>query len=380
MDYEKHLQLSFTMVRLYQQIEEELLTMVAKRLKLDGSLTEMIELEDGKTTQSIQSWQTRMLNDLGPLRQEAIIEIAKRSQKSMDEVVRMLHQAGYDAVNQNEGIFEEAFEQGLLNIKPPKPENSAALLSILKTYEDNAHRQLNLINSSLISGHQQVYRDIINETVAHTLAGIKTPQKAITDTVKKWAHKGVPTFTDKANKTWSTEAYVTMVMRSMNNNVANDMQFERMDEYNAQYLETSSHTGARPGCEPYQGRIYYRGPGTDPLGRYPHFGSTSYGEAAGLLGINCGHTVYPYIPGLSTKTFNRPNAAENAEAYADRQKQRYLERRVRGFKREERMFSQMGDKALTAEARAKKENEWAKLRSLTKQTGMPRRYDREKIL
>jgi len=61
----------------------------------------------------------------------------------------------------------------------------------------------------------------------------------------EWAQKGVPALIDKAGRQWSTEAYVGMVTRTMSNNIANEMQDERMNEYGVDLVEVSSHDGAR---------------------------------------------------------------------------------------------------------------------------------------
>ena len=70
---------------------------------------------------------------------------------------------------------------------------------------------------------------------------------------------------------------------------------------------------------------------------------SSYGEPDGILGINCGHQIYPFTPGVSYQTYFPEPEEENAEAYKKSQQQRELERRVRKSKRECMMLETAGD-------------------------------------
>lgn len=377
MDYNRHLQLSFKTVELYEHIEDELLRMVAKRLRRTGAAF-AFEEQDNRTV-VYQAWQVKMMNELGSLNNEAIQRISQYSGLAEREVMSMLYEAGYGQLDMTEKIMNEAYDKGLLDLKPPVPDDDQQLLRIFQTYENQALSELNMVNSRMLQGVNQVYADIINTTTAEVIAGIKTPQQAIADTIKKWSGQGVPVFRDKAGRQWSTDTYVNMVLRSMNNNIANSMQDERMEQFGIEYIEVTSKAIARPLCAPYQGRIFYTGSGTDPLRKYPHINSTSYGEPAGLFGINCGHFKHPHIPGLSVQSYEPYDASEVAEKYELTQKQRYYERRVRKFKREEMMFKEAQYEDQRKEASRKKLAEQKRLRSFAQEHSLSRRLDRERV-
>lgn len=116
-------------------------------------------------------------------------------------------------------------------------------------------------------------------------------------------------------------------------------------------------------------RIFYTGTGTDPLRKYPHISSTSYGEPTGAVRINCGHFKHPHIPGLSVQSYEPYDASEVAEKYELTQKQRYHERRVRKFKREEMMFKEAKYEDQHEEASRKKLAEQKRLRAFTQEHG-----------
>lgn len=360
-------QLTLPVVGVYLAIEEQILVNVAKRLKKHRSLMD----------EDIQSWQLMKLQELGSLTQENIITIARHSGLAIDEVSRMLEQAGYTAVTRiDEDIaVEEAVRRGLL-IRPSDAAANPVLEQILDSYRRQARDTFNLINTTLLDQSRQAYINILNETVGKVLTGNITPYQALRETIRKWSQQGIPALIDRAGRRWSTEAYVSMVTRTMNNRIANEMQDERMNEYDIDLIEVSSHRGARRLCAPFQGRIYSRNGTSD---KYPPLSTTSYGRPAGLFGINCRHARFPYIEGVSIKRYDPYNEEENRKAYEESQRQRYLERRIREAKRELAMMEAIGDQEGIKEARRKLRERQAIMRKFIEETGLTRRYEREQI-
>lgn len=366
MDKRELQKLSQPVTNVYLGIEEKILLNIAKRLgKYNSLLT-----EDG-----IQSWQTQALNELEGLTQENIQFMASQSGRTVDEVGKSLEKAGFGMLEDNEKILKRAAKQGILNEAPPVKESSA-LLAILDSYQNQAKQRFNLINTTMLDQSRQAYLDIINSTTGEVLAGVSTPDQALRKTVSKWAENGTPALVDKAGKRWNAEAYTSMVMRSTSNDVANDMQEARMDEYGNDLVEVSSHGGARPLCAPYQGRIYSRS-GNHP--KYPALSSTSIGSPAGLFGVNCGHVRYPFIEGISKQRYKPRDPEVNDRQYENSQKQRYLERQIRYAKREQAMLEQIGDKEGAELAKRKVLDRQANQRAFIKSTGRTRRYSREQI-
>jgi len=366
MDPLKQQQLAMPTVEVFLAIEEQLLINIAKQLRKHQSLLD----ED-----NIVSWQTEQLSMLGNLTQQNVIAIAKHSGLAVDEVENALQEAGYTTAQEFDGELEEAVQQGLL-VAPPSVESSQALQDILSMYQEQALNTFNLVNSTLLEQAEQVYLDVVNQTVGKVLAGAVTPQQALREEARKWAQKGVPALIDKAGKRWSTEAYLNMVMRSTVNNVARDMQDARMDEYGVDLFEVSSHLGARPGCAPFQGRIFSIS-GTHP--NYPAFSTTTYGDPAGLFGVNCRHIKYPFIEGFSIQRNKPYDEKKNREVYEQSQQQRHLERNIRNAKRELAMMMEMKDPHGVNDAEEKVKEAQYLMRQFTSSTGRKRNRAREQI-
>ena len=375
MDRNRANELSAPLLEVYLGIEDQLLQNIVKRIKRTDDLLDEIENGDGDST-LITAWQVEALAQLGDLTQEQIRTIARESDKTADEIKDMLERAGYSLIDDMEDILQNGVDQGILRPPEESARKSEVLNEILLAFEGQARDTFNLVNSILIDQAGKQYTGIVNRTVGTVLAGSTTPREAIRAGVRELAEKGVPALVDKTGRRWSTEAYLSMVTRSMNNEIANKMQDARFDEMGVDLVEVSSHAGARPRCAPYQGRVYSRS-GRHPY--YPALNTTSIGHPAGLFGINCGHVKYPYFEGDS-KTYKPYPKMENDRIYEESQKQRYLERKIRHAKRELELMQTLGDEKGVEEAKAKIRQRQEAMRKFIDDTDRTRRYDREQIV
>ena len=207
-----------------------------------------------------------------------------------------------------------------------------------------------IINDTAELAEKQSFVDMLNKAAGKAVTGAESRQAAMRQCIKDMSEKGIPAFVDKLGREWSPEAYINMDIRTTVSNTANQAQFDRMEAYGLNLVEVSSHSGARPKCAKDQGKIFnLSGDGgytTDLHGRkirYYAWSDSSYGEPDGLLGINCGHKIYPFIPGASYQTYFPNEEKENYEQYMKVQGQRELERRVRKSKRECTALEAVGD-------------------------------------
>jgi len=354
-------------VRIYEEIETQILINIAKALRKNKSLL---------TPDGYVVWQAEQLAMLDNLTQEHIQIIAKYAGMAPEKVKEAIEEAGKAGMNQYEDQLQQAAKEGILPAAPGAT-TSQALAEILLSYQNQAISRLNYVNTSMLSGSQQVYLDIVNKSVGKVLAGVQTADQAMRGSVREWSRFGIPVLEDRAGRKWSVEAYLNMNIRSTTSRVAREMQFQRMSEYGVDLIEVSSHLGARPKCAPYQGRIYSLS-GTHP--RYPAWSSTSYGDPGGLLGINCRHVIYPFIEGITKQRFRPYPKSQNEKMYKLQQQQRKLERDIRKAKRELRVMEALGDEQGIQEAKQKVRLRQAQMREFIAQTGLTRRRKREQIV
>ena len=116
--------------------------------------------------------------------------------------------------------------------------------------------------------------------------------------------------------------------------------------------------------------------------RYYSWNSSSYGEPDGILGINCGHHKYPFIPGVNIQRyFPTEDMDANNRLYKQTQIQRALERDVRKQKRACMMFDEIGDRDAFEEASVKLKAKEAVLKIyVDKHEHLNRRKDREQVV
>ena len=354
-------------VRIYEEIETQILINIAKALRKNKSLL---------TPDGYVVWQAEQLAMLDSLTQEHIQIIAKYAGMAPEKVKKAIEEAGKVGMDQYEDQLQQAVKKGILQAAP-RATTSRALAEILLSYQNQAVSRLNYVNTTMLSGSQQVYLDIVNKSVGKVLAGVQTADQAMRGAVREWSRFGIPVLRDRAGRKWSAEAYLNMNLRSTTSRVAREMQFQRMSEYGVDLIEVSSHLGARPKCAPYQGRIYSLS-GTHP--RYPAWSTTSYGDPGGLLGINCRHVIYPFIEGITKQRFRPYSESQNEKMYKLQQQQRSLERDIRKAKRELRVMKALGDEQGIQEAKQKVRLRQAQMREFIAQTGLTRRRKREQIV
>lgn len=257
--------------------------------------------------------------------------------------------------------------------------SSERLKGILSAFENKAIGDISKTGSTMIAGLNNVYENTIQEIIAEGFitgeSQRKTIKRVVQETSKLLNKDGVTALVDKAGRSWSLEGYGQMVVRSNNRQVATQTQEERFDEYGVDLIEVSSHVGARPLCEPYQGKIFSRSGKSD---KYPPLSSTSYGDPAGLFGINCGHNMYPYIEGTK-KTYNPYGKKRNETAYKNSQKQRKIEREIRKSKRIIEEAKTAKDSELLRVGKDQLSANRKQMRSFIDKTGRTRRPDRERI-
>lgn len=337
---------------LYTGLETDLIANIADWLK------------KGDLSASTPQWKMKLLAQLSALDKANIKTIAEYAGIAPELLSEALESAALSAIEELEPGFRELARNGIIDGCEVPVEKTMA--KSLVTYNRQARNSLNMVNTVMRykakSAAQKIVNDtaeladkqsflnMLNKATGKVVTGAESRQAAMRQCIKEMTAKGIPAFTDKLGREWSPEAYINMDIRTTANNVAHQAQFDRMDDYGLDFVEVSSHSGARPKCAKDQGKIFSRknkdGYTTDLHGRkvkYYSWKKSSYGEPDGLLGINCGHHIYPFIPGLSYQAYFPKNDEENAKAYALSQRQRELERRVRKSKRECMTLDTLGD-------------------------------------
>ena len=380
--------------QLYSDLTDELLINIARHLsKSTATWSALHEIET--------------LEEMGQLTQENIEIINTYVAKMPEEIKKAMNESRLEALEEIEKKLQQAADNGYLT----KPVTDSTV-DVVQALSSQAAEQLNLVNQTMLNTSLQQYQDgiyefrqemqnaaprtiesvddltfaqnEINIAAGKAVTGTETRYNAMRKAISNLNKKGIVGYYDRANRAWTAEAYVNMDIRTTVHNTYIQSVQTRQQDYGSDVFQVSAHAGARPLCYPYQGKLYSWGGsgGSIRLGdgktyKYEPIGATSYGEAAGLFGINCGHVPYPMIAGVSEPVKEDiPSKEENDKEYQESQQQRALERQIRYAKRNVEM---LGDLA-TDKDREKIAQAQAQMRAFIKTTGRTRRYDREQIV
>lgn len=376
--------------RIYQQTTDELLINIARHFEISG-------------WERTRYWEIKKLAEMGMLTKESAAIIAKNTQMLPAEIEKAFLQVSEKVCKDIDPELKEAAAKGVLQGVETDATTSILMRQLTQSYVDQAVDTMNMVNTTMLESTRQAYQKGIAVAVSdaalaeanqalevgafQVVTGTETRTRAIRKAMNALVNTGITGFYDKAGRRWSAEAYAAMDVRTTAHNAYVQGIKTRQQEFGGgDIFQVSSHAGARPLCYPYQGKFYsWSGSGTwtDGAGhvhKYDIITNTSYGEPAGLFGINCGHHPIPMINGFSYPQ-DKPiqSEAENNKEYEESQKQRAYEREIREAKRDLEIAKATGDTEAIKAAEQKVAQKQANMRAYVKETGRPRRYDREAI-
>lgn len=350
-------------------------------------------------------WETKKLSELGALTNESIEIIAANTGQKATDIRKAVTEGLGLEIKDTEKVLQGAANKGLIQGASQSWEASESVKAVVKNLTEQANSDLNIVNTTMLQSTREQYvwavqntanaemvfaeaQQAMNTAAMTVATGVEARTQALRRTIKQLADKGITGFVDKAGHKWSPEAYVNMNIRTTVHNAAVQGQQARSADYGVDTFQISSHSGARPLCAPYQGKFYsWRGSGgmvQDLYGNSYYVDSiymTSYGEPAGIFGINCGHSPQTFVSGYSIPRYEETTDFEkNAEEYALSQKQRYYEREIRNAKTEALALDAAGDKEGFQKKAASIREKNANYKAFCKENGLTPKMDRTQVV
>jgi hypothetical protein len=384
-------EMSWAMAEVYGAVTDRILVNLAKYFPY---------IQDSDEVTGSFEYQARMLAKMGQVNRETA-QIILDTLGDADGALRgSLEAAILDALKNEEPALRKAAEKGLLNgpgFLPPAVAPSQT--QAFQAYYRQSADKLNLVNTVMLESTQTAYtatvsdvvnriqrtQSILNVGAGEVVTGVSSWNTAMHDAVKKMVQNGLTGFIDHGGHHWSPEAYVAMDIRTTMFNTARAAVAERAEEYGCDLYQVSSHNAARPLCFPWQGKVISRsdwnGEVEDLNGNKVHVyaqSETSYGQAAGLFGVNCKHYPMTFIPGFSTLKGQPQDPEENEKAYAESQEQRRLECKLREERRDLAVMKAQGaDEGAIKAQKAKVRKASDEIEDFCESTGRARRRNRE---
>ena len=355
---------------IYHQLTLDLFDQVIDRIKERGSTS----LDDNPYI-----WQLEKMNEMGLLNEDNLKLISDRSGIAEEQLRHVIQNEGYK-------IYKDTKQQLLEATGGGSFAGNSLIQTNLAAYVNQAMGDIdNLINTTLPMSVRKVYQSIVQESVAKVVTGLTTSDKAISDTVMKWAEKGFYGFTDSQGKRWKADTYARQVIKSTAWRVYREVRMAPAEELGIDTFYYHKKATAREMCAPLQHQIVTTGVARTEKGeRILALSDYGYGYAWGCQGINCTHEMTPYIPGANYKPdlpdelrdLTPEQAIENANVQA---KQRALERSIRQSKEFLHVAEKLGDQELIDKYKSKVRIQQGAMRDYLKQHSfLHRDYAREK--
>ena len=386
-------EMSWEMAEVYGAISDRILINLAKYFPY---------FTEANLPASSFAYQAQMLAQMGKVNSETV-QIIKNGLKDGDTVLKsVLEQAIISSVKANQPELLQAVRKGILT--PPgflPPVLTPNQMRAFNLYYKQSADGLNLVNTVMLESTRQAYQSTVSDIAnrvqvtqtaldvgaGETITGVSSWNSAMQHSIKRMKDNGITGFIDHAGRRWSAEAYTAMDIRTTVYNTARASVWEQNEKFGNDLYQVSSHAGARPLCYPWQCKVISSLDASrtvvdlDGNEVYVYAQSeTSYGQPAGLFGINCKHYPTPFIPGVSKVREVPQDAEQNAKTYAESQKQRGLERKLREEKRDLDMLkAQNAPEEVIAAQRDKCRKTSADIDEFCQETGRARHREREAV-
>lgn len=224
-------------VKLFQEVEEQILQDVARRIgKMD-------------TVTATANWQLWRYQQTEALREDVIKLLAKYSGKSEATIRRLLLQAATEAMEREDAIYYH------YDLEPTPFEESPALNNLL----DAGARQtcgtwqnLTATTANTVTGAFERTLDAAWLKVSTGAFDYKTAVKQAVDSLAD----GMPMVTYPSGHKDSIEVAARRCILTGVNQTCAKLQLERARQMGVRYVQVTAHGGARPSHAEWQGKIY----------------------------------------------------------------------------------------------------------------------------
>lgn len=373
------------LAELFRALELVLLEEICSRLKAADELNEV-------TVQDIRALRSHGID---------LKEIKKAIRKTSSISETKLNDLLDDVVERNQQYYTNVID--LAHITQPETLVDAAEVAAIRMQTLDTFRNLTASMGFLVDAGRtmlppaKAYQWALDNATVQIQSGATNYNQAIKTAVKQLVDSGLKVVDyESGHRDQIDVAARRAVMTGVSQICA------KYTEQSAEYLETpyfevSAHSGARdkPGPSPWsshkdwQGKVYSIRTGDI----YPSiYDACGLGAVDGLEGANCRHRRYPWVEGVSERTYTDEQLqhiddglgceydGKKYTAYEATQEQRKVERTIRKLKREKTAYNAAGltDEEQAVNIKLRRLN--AKYKSFSKAAGLPEQRERMKVL
>ena len=373
------------LAELYRGLEDTLLMEICSRLKLRDELNEV-------TVQDIKALRSHGIS-IDEIKKE-INKTTGISEKKLDELLS-------DVVKRNQQYYTEVID--LAGVTKPDVLVDMTTIDAIKRQTLDEMRNITRTMAFVLDGGRTVLEPhkaftwACDSAMLKVQSGAISYNQAIDGAVKQLADSGIRTVDYESGVRNQVDVAVRRAVMTGVSQVCAKYTEQSADYLKTPYYEVSAHAGARdkPGDSPWsshkewQGKVY----STRTNDIYPNIYSIcGLGEVDGLEGINCRHRRYPWVEGVSERTYTDEQIehiddglgctfdGKTYTAYEATQEQRRVERTIRKLKREKAAYKAAGlhEEERAVNIRLRRLN--AKYKAFSAAAGLPEQRERMKVL
>lgn len=370
-------------VKMYSELETELMVLLAKHFKINEEFINSDFLRIQK------------LDEMGAFNKEVIDYISRYTKRSPSKIKKALKDV-YNA-NIDFDTLRSAYDNGKILINPTEILNDTTLVGIMKYAYNEETRRFIEMSKLIESSVRKTYLDIVEKSYLATSTGIKSYGETVRESLNELANKGIKTldYISKSEdgttsiRSYDIEGTVRREILTATRQLSGNLNHELIELTESEYVKFSEHLDCRPTHYDWQGTIARKEDWKD---------IADYGDVAGIYGINCRHYVEPYFQDadlddtitIKDKDGNKKeykvsnklkeySKDDTNDSYSISQKQRYLERGIRSWKRRREMSKASEDAEMLKKSKSKVK-EWSdRLDKFTDEHDRRRDFTREYV-
>lgn len=372
------------LAELFRALEVTLLEEICSRLKAADELNEV-------TVQDIRALRSHGI-DLKEI-EKAIRKTSGISKTKLDKLLG-------DVVARNQQYYTGLID--LAHITQPEALVDAAEVAAIRTQTLDTFRNLTASMGFLVDAGRtmlppaKAYQWALDSAALQVQSGAINYNQAIKTAVKELADSGLKVVDYESGHQDHVDVAVRRAVMTGVSQICAKYTEQSAEYLDTPYFEVSAHVGARdkPGPSPWsshkdwQGRVYSVRAGDI----YPSiYDVCGLGAVDGLEGANCRHRRFPWVEGVSERTYTDEQLehiddghgctfdGKDYTAYEATQMQRRIERTVRKLKREKAAYKAAGlhEDETAVNIRLRRLN--AKYKAFSAEAGLPEQPERMRV-
>lgn len=372
------------LAELYRGLEDALLMEICSRLKLRDELNEV-------TVQDIKALRSHGI-DLKEI-EKAIRQTTGISEKKLNELID-------DVVERNQKYYTEVID--LARVTQPDVLVDATTIDAIKRQTWDVFRNITASMGFLVDAGRtmlspaKAYQWALDAATLKVESGAISYGQAIKEAVRELASSGLRVVDYESGHRDHVDVAARRAVMTGVSQLCSKYTEQAAEYLETPYFEVSAHAGAcdKPGPSPWsshknwQGKVYSVRDGDI----YPTiYKVCGLGAVDGLEGANCRHRRFPWVEGVSERTYTDDQLkhiddglgctydGKTYTAYEATQMQRRVEREIRKLKREKAAYKAAGlhEDETAVNIRLRRLN--AKYKAFSAEAGLPEQPERMRV-